>query len=191
MTGHTEYWPLYASIGNIHNNSRRAHGLGLVLVVFLAIPKSMLLYYFSIPYQSDVLSPANKEHASCPDFRQYWRRLFHASLALILWSLLPGEKTPKVYKCPDRHFRCVVWGIGPYIADYPEQVLLACVVQGWCLKWVNILFHNVLSFTTLLPGARHVRIILIVTSPNFCILMCSPKALSKNSKRKHYGKTMA
>lgn len=39
-TGHSEYWPLYASIGNIHNNVRRAHGLGLVLVAFLAIPKS-------------------------------------------------------------------------------------------------------------------------------------------------------
>lgn len=133
-TGHTEYWPLYASIGNIHNSSRRAHGSGLVLVAFLAIPKSMLLMFLSLPYHTDVLSPAIKEHTSCPDFRQYRRRLFHASLALILRSLLPGEKAPEVYKCPDGHFRRVVWGIGPYIADYPEQVLLACVVQGWCPK---------------------------------------------------------
>jgi len=33
-TGHTKYWPLYALIGNIHNSSRQAYGLGLVLVVF-------------------------------------------------------------------------------------------------------------------------------------------------------------
>ncbi|KAF7348718.1 hypothetical protein MVEN_01390700 [Mycena venus] len=26
----------------------------------------------------------------------------------------------------------LIYGLGPYIADYPEQVLLACVVQGWC-----------------------------------------------------------
>ena len=39
--GHTEYWPLYASIGNIHNNVRCAHGSGLVLVGFLSIPKSL------------------------------------------------------------------------------------------------------------------------------------------------------
>ena len=39
-TGQNEYWPLYASIGNIHNNLRRGHGSGLVLVGFLAIPKS-------------------------------------------------------------------------------------------------------------------------------------------------------
>jgi hypothetical protein len=81
-----------------------------------------------------VLLPADKEHSGCPNFRQFRCRIFHSSLVLILQSLMPGEKTPEVYKCPDGHFRRVIWGIGPYIADYPEQVLLACVVQGWCPK---------------------------------------------------------
>ena len=40
-TGNNEYWPLYGSIGNIHNNMRRAHGSGLVLIGFLAIPHGM------------------------------------------------------------------------------------------------------------------------------------------------------
>lgn len=40
-TGHVEYWPLYGSIGNIHNNMRRAHGAGVVLIGFLSIPKSI------------------------------------------------------------------------------------------------------------------------------------------------------
>ncbi|KAI0245555.1 hypothetical protein BJV78DRAFT_1137762, partial [Lactifluus subvellereus] len=39
-TGNNEYWPLYLSIGNIHNNVRRAHRDGLVLLGFLVIPKS-------------------------------------------------------------------------------------------------------------------------------------------------------
>ena len=39
-TGQVEYWPVYGSIGNIHNNICRAHGDGLVLIGFLAIPKS-------------------------------------------------------------------------------------------------------------------------------------------------------
>lgn len=39
-TGNVEYWPVYGSVGNIHNNIRRAHGDGLVLLGFLAIPKS-------------------------------------------------------------------------------------------------------------------------------------------------------
>lgn len=41
-TGQVDYWPIYGSIGNIHNNIRRAHGDGLILIGFLAIPKSKL-----------------------------------------------------------------------------------------------------------------------------------------------------
>lgn len=40
--------------------------------------------------------------------------------------------TPEVTRCPDGHLRRVIYGLGPYIADYPEQVLAACIVQGWC-----------------------------------------------------------
>lgn len=39
-TGHTEYYPLYLSIGNIHNHVRRARRNGVVLIGFLAMPKS-------------------------------------------------------------------------------------------------------------------------------------------------------
>jgi hypothetical protein len=40
-TGHNEYYPLYASIGNVHNNVRRAHRNAVALIGFLAIPKGM------------------------------------------------------------------------------------------------------------------------------------------------------
>jgi len=39
-TGQNDYYPLYLSIGNVHNNTRRAHRNALILVAFLAIPKS-------------------------------------------------------------------------------------------------------------------------------------------------------
>ena len=39
-TGQNDYYPLYLSIGNVHNNTRHAHRNALVLVAFLAIPKS-------------------------------------------------------------------------------------------------------------------------------------------------------
>lgn len=42
-TGQTEYYPLYLTIGNIHNATRRAHRGGVVLIGFLAIPKSNVL----------------------------------------------------------------------------------------------------------------------------------------------------
>jgi hypothetical protein len=41
-TGHTQYYPLYLSIGNIHNNVRRAHHGGVNLIAFLATAKSKL-----------------------------------------------------------------------------------------------------------------------------------------------------
>jgi hypothetical protein len=39
-TGQNEYYPLYASIGNVSNGVRRAHKNAVALVGFLAIPKS-------------------------------------------------------------------------------------------------------------------------------------------------------
>jgi len=50
-TGQNDYWPVYLSIGNIHNNVRRGHRNGVVLLGFLAIPKSTL----SIPFLGNVL----------------------------------------------------------------------------------------------------------------------------------------
>ena len=73
-------------------------------------------------------------HARSVQFRQFCRKLYHTSISIILESLRPGETNPEVYRCPDGHYRRVIWGIGPYLADYPEQVLLACVVQDWCAK---------------------------------------------------------
>lgn len=45
-------------------------------------------------------------------------------------------ETPEVIRCADGHYRRVIWSLGPYIADYPEQVLLSAVVQGWCPRYV-------------------------------------------------------
>ncbi|KIK74003.1 hypothetical protein PAXRUDRAFT_176922 [Paxillus rubicundulus Ve08.2h10] len=41
---------------------------------------------------------------------------------------------PHIIMCADGHYHRAVYGIEPYIADYPEQALLACIVQGWCPK---------------------------------------------------------
>jgi hypothetical protein len=44
-TGQNEYYPLYASIGNVQNHVRRAHRNAVSLVGFLAILKSGFQYY--------------------------------------------------------------------------------------------------------------------------------------------------
>ena len=61
--------------------------------------------------------------------------MFHAFLVKILCSLELSMTRPEVLWCLNSHFRHVIYGIGPYIADYPKQVLLMCVVQKWCLKY--------------------------------------------------------
>lgn len=39
-TGQNEYYPFYISLGNVHNNVRRAHREAVTILAFLAIPKS-------------------------------------------------------------------------------------------------------------------------------------------------------
>ncbi|KAF8806795.1 hypothetical protein BYT27DRAFT_7256797 [Phlegmacium glaucopus] len=62
-----------------------------------------------------------------------WRQcLYHSAISAILSSLKPAISTPAVYHCPNGHFRHVIFGLGPCIADYPEQIMVAGVKQGCC-----------------------------------------------------------
>ncbi|KAG2112213.1 uncharacterized protein F5147DRAFT_744532 [Suillus discolor] len=118
-TGHTEYHPLYMLIGNISNGVRRAHHNGVVLVGFLAIPKS------------------TKEHLDDKDFHNFCHQMFHSSLAKIFESVKLNMMIPDTVRCPNSHYQCIIYGLGPYIANYPEQLMLSGVVQNWCPKCLN------------------------------------------------------
>ncbi|KAF8867916.1 hypothetical protein CPB85DRAFT_1445386 [Mucidula mucida] len=105
-TGNIEYHPLYLMIGNLHASVRRAHCGGVIPIGFLAIPKG------DRKYDNDV------------KFCTFKKQLFHDSIAAILKSTRPAMTTPVV----------LIYDIASYIADYPEQVILAGVVSGWCCK---------------------------------------------------------
>ncbi|KAI5999674.1 hypothetical protein EDD15DRAFT_2386398 [Pisolithus albus] len=115
-TGQTDYYPLYLSIGNVRNTVRRAHRNAMVLIAFLAMPKT------------------TREHAGTPAFRNFKRQLFHSSLTRILHSLRRPMKIPETVLFGDNYYRCVVYALAAYIADYEEQVLLSCIVRNWCPK---------------------------------------------------------
>lgn len=53
---------------------------------------------------------------------------------------------PEVVMCPDGHFRRAIYGLGPYIADYPEQVWLSGIVQGWCSRFILLSLIAVVLF---------------------------------------------
>jgi hypothetical protein len=40
----------------------------------------------------------------------------------------------EVARFGDSLFRCVIYGLGPYTADYEERVLLGCTVKRWCAR---------------------------------------------------------
>ena len=133
-TGQHDYYPLYLSIGNLHNTARRAHKNGVKLIAFLAMPKSksctFSFLYLLMPY----ISLATKQHAATSAFRKFRRQLFHRSLSKILERLKPYMSKWKLIRFADGYFRRVIFTLGPYIADYEEQVLLACIVRNWCPK---------------------------------------------------------
>ncbi|KAF9007427.1 hypothetical protein BDQ17DRAFT_1388955 [Cyathus striatus] len=115
-TGQNEYYLLYASLGNVQNHVRRAHRDAVAVIGFLSIPKT------------------HKQHAKSAAFRKFQRQLFHSSLRYILGALKPWMEEPKITRCSDGYFYRVIYGLGPYIADYPEQCLLVCIVSGWCAQ---------------------------------------------------------
>ncbi len=100
---------------------------------------------------ANLVVKATKSYSNCADFCQFRRQLFHASLATIFSSLKPGTQ-PEVAKFPDGHFWRIIWGIGPY--DYPEQVLLSCIVQGWCAQYVTFPSLDSTMYQLCLPRCR-------------------------------------
>ncbi|KAH9906112.1 uncharacterized protein B0H18DRAFT_898855 [Fomitopsis serialis] len=115
-TGHQEFHPLYMSIGNVHNPVRRAHKDAIIPIAFLAIPK------------------ASRGEVETDEFRTFRKQIYHASIAHILSPLRPYMETHDIVRCPDGYFRRVIYELGPFIADYPEQVVLSGIVSGWCPK---------------------------------------------------------
>jgi hypothetical protein len=45
-------------------------------------------------------------------------------------------------KCADGQFRRAIFGLGPYIVDYPEQVWLGGVIYNWCAKYMLGFFYQ-------------------------------------------------
>ena len=133
-TGQNEYWPLYGSIGNIHNNVRRVHRAGLVLIAFLAIPKGNSLFLLFVMYHFFSFA-ADNVYSSDPTFHTFCQQLFHTLFSKIFSSLQPVIDQPEIVQCPDRNYRHGIWGFGAHIGNYLEQTLMACIVQGWCARY--------------------------------------------------------
>ena len=90
------------------------------------------------------LKPGDRKYDNDPEFRKFKRQLFHSSISAILSPLKAAMKKPVIRRCPDGHFRRVIYDLGPFIADYPEQVMLTGIVQGWCPRYVSYTLRDIL-----------------------------------------------
>jgi hypothetical protein len=143
-TGQTEYHPFYLSAGNLHNDMRRAHREGVLPVAFLSIPKCECVSLLSARLIISNVSAASRDADNDNDFRNFRKQLYHAQIAKVLEPLRRYMTEPLLMRCPDGYYRRVIFELGPFIADYPEQVYLAGVVQGWCPKYVQQLMSKLM-----------------------------------------------
>lgn len=106
---------------------------------------SFHLFFFQYPKVSHYVAqvtksstnqgyPDDRKDNKDPEFRTFKKQLFHQALSAVFSSLKPAMSKPVIRRCPDSQFRRVIYDFAAFIGDYPEQVVLAGIVQGWCAK---------------------------------------------------------
>ncbi|KIM57459.1 hypothetical protein SCLCIDRAFT_130430, partial [Scleroderma citrinum Foug A] len=74
------------------------------------------------------------EFESDAEFHAFCCHVLHTCLSIAFEPMKSSMSKPEVTLCADGHYQRAIYGLGPYIGDYPEQALLTCIVQGWCPK---------------------------------------------------------
>ena len=102
-TSQHDYYPLYLSLGNLHNCTQWSHRKGVALIGFLAIQKSKFIRQLQDYYKLYKLFMllATHEAAKTANFRKFHCQLFHVTLLHILQVLKPYLEHWEVVWCSD------------------------------------------------------------------------------------------
>jgi hypothetical protein len=106
-------WPVYLTIGNISKDLRRQPSShAMVLIGYL---------------------PVSKFAAFKPSSHQYARyETWHHCMRLLLEPLMEAGQNGVAMTCADGKIRHIFPILAVYIADHPEQCLLACCKENRC-----------------------------------------------------------
>ena len=69
--------------------------------------------------------------------------------------------TPVICRCPDGHYRRVIFDFASFIANYPEQVLLAGIVSNWCPKYLYCISFIIISKYTTVDVQHFPKILMV------------------------------